>query len=84
MTKRKPADRAPRARTSSTPKTTPLPPDQMSKAPRCPLCGIVLDLEVRTTIDDGQRVAYFTLTDKSQRHVGTPHTITINDQGEPA
>lgn len=66
------------------PRTTPMPPEQMSKAPRCPLCGVVLDIDARTTLIGGRRVAYFTLTALSQRHVNTPHTIEVNDQGEPA
>jgi hypothetical protein len=51
-----------------------IPAEQLDKLPRCPLCGIHLQTDLR--IDDSSREAIFTLADAALRHVRKPHTLT--------
>lgn len=57
-------------------KLTPIPDHLKNEPPRCPLCGVVLDL----TIDPKsgpEGFALLTITERSIRHVSQPHTLPI-------
>jgi hypothetical protein len=50
-------------------------PPARNVAPRCPLCGIILDIDVDIDTRAAARLGIITLAPKAQAHVITPHTI---------
>lgn len=53
-----------------------IPERLKNEPPRCPLCGIVLDLSIDTSgAPDGQ--ALLTITALSLKHVSQPHALPI-------
>jgi hypothetical protein len=50
-----------------------IPLKLVDRAPRCPLCGIVLATDM--TIDDSTLRATFTLDDRAIRHIKKPHFL---------
>lgn len=44
--------------------------------PRCPLCGIVLDMDIKVTdLEAGSGL--LTITARSLAHVAEPHSLTV-------
>ena len=60
-------------------------PQATPGVPRCPLCGILLDLETDIRTYERDKMALLTLTPKSRDHVTSPHTMNFpeDDQRSP-
>lgn len=59
-----------------------IPANLGNGAPRCPLCGILLDARLELDSPWAEGKALFTLSPKSAAHVTKPHTMDIPKDGE--